>query len=147
MRKTYWAGLTRIVSTKLWRRICARLVRVILVEPERPASSLAAATAVLQSRGSLIWFPEGKVSPTGELQAFKPGIGLLLEHIDVPVVPVYIEGANRALPLGEWRIHLHPIQIRIGKPLSRDSLIRLGEGVRTRDRIANAVHDEVKKLE
>lgn len=46
---------------------------------------------------SVLIFPEGTRSPDGELQPFRPGIGLLAQQSRVPVVPVALIG------LGEMR--------------------------------------------
>ncbi len=63
-------------------------------------------------------FPEGERSDDGQLQPFKPGIGLLAIRLEVPVVPVYIQGAFEA-----WSKHdrLPPgygkIRVRFGRAL------------------------------
>ena len=36
-------------------------------------------------------FPEGTLSRTGQLQAFKPGVKKILKGTDAPVVPVWVE--------------------------------------------------------
>ena len=48
----------------------------------------------------VIVFPEGTRSPSGLLQPFRPGIGLLAVESGVPVVPVHIRGAHSILPKG-----------------------------------------------
>ncbi len=63
-------------------------------------------------------FPEGERSDDGRLQPFKPGIGLIAIRLEVPVIPVYIQGAFEA-----WSKHdrLPPgygkIRVRFGKAL------------------------------
>ncbi len=62
-------------------------------------------------------FPEGTRSRTGEMAAFKPGIGMLVAGTDVPVVPCGLQGAFAA-----WRPeHRLPrwkkVRLRIGPPL------------------------------
>ncbi|HSR88012.1 MAG TPA: 1-acyl-sn-glycerol-3-phosphate acyltransferase, partial [Pontiella sp.] len=48
---------------------------------------------------SIIIFPEGTRGAAGQLQEFHGGIGLIAGHNpDIPVVPVYLEGPERALP-------------------------------------------------
>jgi len=37
-------------------------------------------------------FPEGKMTQTGELEPFKPGVGQILERDPVPVVPLALRG-------------------------------------------------------
>ena len=53
---------------------------------------------MLKRGDDLIWFPEGQRTPDGTLQPFRAGVGLLLAHVPVPVVPVVIEGAYEAWP-------------------------------------------------
>ncbi len=51
------------------------------------------------TRGSsLMLFPEGTRSATGELKAFKTGAFELAVDAEVPIVPIAIEGTNNALP-------------------------------------------------
>ena len=56
---------------------------------------------MLKRQKNLVWFPEMYRSPTGKLQPFKPGIGMLLDHFPVPVVPVFIHGTHEAMLPGK----------------------------------------------
>jgi long-chain acyl-CoA synthetase len=67
---------------------------------------------------SLLVYPEGTRSPTGELQPFKTGIGLLARELRVPVVPVAIRGTYAILPRGTWRPRPGPVSIRFGTPMA-----------------------------
>ena len=116
LRRTYWAGWTGIVFKGPIRRALARLAQAVPIDPRRgAASSLALGAAVLKRKEALVWFPEGQRSPDGSLQPFRPGLGLLLQHYPVPVVPVVIEGAYAAWPRQRWfprfsrlAVHIHP---------------------------------------
>ncbi len=66
---------------------------------------------------SLLVYPEGTRSPTGELQPFKTGIGLLARELRVPVVLVAIRGTYAMLPRGTWCPRPGPVSIRFGAPL------------------------------
>ena len=64
--------------------------------------SLSLCRQLLDNPGNvLLIFPEGTRSMTGELGEFKPGVGLLLAGVDLPVVPCYVAGAFEALAQGE----------------------------------------------
>jgi 1-acyl-sn-glycerol-3-phosphate acyltransferase len=64
----------------------------------------------------LMLFPEGTRSVTGEIGAFKPGIGRLLAGADVPVVPCYLHGAFAAWPKGRLAPRPHKLRLTIGRP-------------------------------
>jgi long-chain acyl-CoA synthetase len=116
LRCTYWAGWTGVVFKGPIRRALARLAQAVPIDPRRgAASSLALGAAVLKRNMALVWFPEGQRSPDGSLQPFRAGLGVLLQHFPVPVVPVVIEGAYAAWPrqrrlprLGRLAVHIHP---------------------------------------
>jgi 1-acyl-sn-glycerol-3-phosphate acyltransferase len=64
-----------------------------------------------------ILFPEGARSRDGRMLPFKPGLGMILAGLRVPVVPCYLEGAFEALrPETRWPRPLR-ITLRIGNPL------------------------------
>jgi long-chain acyl-CoA synthetase len=46
---------------------------------------------------SLLIFPEGRRTEKGEINRFQPGVGMIASRLDVPVVPVRIEGLDRIL--------------------------------------------------
>jgi len=47
----------------------------------------------LADRGwNILVFPEGATSETGEMVAFRSGIGLLAKQLNIPVVPMFLEG-------------------------------------------------------
>ena len=56
--------------------------------------SFAYAGECIDRGESVLVFPEGKRAPRGQMHMnpFKPGIGLLAQALDVPVVPVHLEG-------------------------------------------------------
>ena len=46
---------------------------------------------------SLLIFPEGKRTDKGEISRFLPGVGMIASRLDVPVVPVRLDGLDRVL--------------------------------------------------
>ncbi|MFN2367155.1 MAG: AMP-binding protein [Desulfurivibrionaceae bacterium] len=147
LSRTFFAGWTGIAFRNPLFRFVSRLAQAVPIDYQHAvSSSLAFGSAVLNRKKNLIWFPEGGRSPDGTLQEFKAGIALLLEHHDVEVVPVYIDGTYEALPRGARFPRFRKITVVFGKPLSRD---KLGEGRMEeggRDRIRNGLRDEVARL-
>ena len=46
---------------------------------------------------SILIFPEGKRTDQGEIHPFQPGVGMIASRLDVPVVPVRLEGLHQIL--------------------------------------------------
>ncbi len=66
---------------------------------------------------SVLVFPEGRHTADGKLNPFRAGIGLLAESLDVPVLPMRIDGLFEVKQSGRrftapWRI-----RVRIGEPM------------------------------
>ncbi len=147
LRKTYWAGWTGVAFANPVMRFLSRLGKILPVEPMRAArSSLAFGATILKSKKNLVWFPEGGLSASGELQEFKPGIGMLLEHFPTSVIPVFVHGTREALPPGKFFPRPHAIRVVFGKPLDARELKRKGRGEKSHQQIASALHDSVAKL-
>jgi long-chain acyl-CoA synthetase len=67
---------------------------------------------------SVLIFPEGEMTDAGEIDPFRPGIGMIASRLRVPVVPVRIEGLERVLHK-TWKM-ARPGRVRVafGEPLS-----------------------------
>jgi long-chain acyl-CoA synthetase len=46
---------------------------------------------------SILIFPEGDRTYTGEVHAFQPGVAMIASHLHLPVVPIRIQGLERVL--------------------------------------------------
>ena len=66
---------------------------------------------------SILIFPEGSRTDAGEIKPFKPGIGMIASRLEVPVVPVRLEGLDRVLH-HSWRMPRRgPVRVSFGPPL------------------------------
>ena len=67
---------------------------------------------------SLLIFPEGKRTNSGEINRFQAGIGMIASRLDVQVVPVRLDGLDRILHQ-TWRFPQRgPASVRFGAPIS-----------------------------
>jgi 1-acyl-sn-glycerol-3-phosphate acyltransferase len=95
---------------------------------EKGEDVLAEAKQALADGDILIVFPEGTRGAPEELGAFKAGVARLAEAApDAPIIPIFIQGAGRALPRGSKIPVPFDITIVIGQALtftgSRPALI------------------------
>jgi long-chain acyl-CoA synthetase len=72
---------------------------------------------VIEDGFSVIIFPEGRRSDTGEIQPFMAGVGMMASRLGVPVVPVRLEGLDKVLH-PRWRM-ARPgrVSVRFGAPI------------------------------
>src|SRR5689334_2651360 len=72
----------------------------------------------LADRGySVVIFPEGRRTETGEMSPFRSGIGLLATQLNLPIIPMRIDGL---FPFKIAQKHYAPpyaVQVRIGDPV------------------------------
>jgi long-chain acyl-CoA synthetase len=73
----------------------------------------------LISRGySILIYPEGRRTETGEIGRFLPGVAMIASRLEVPVVPVRIEGLDRILH-HTWKFpRLGRATVAFGPPMS-----------------------------
>ena len=63
-------------------------------------------------------FPEGRRSPDGNLQPFKMGIGFMALRLQVPVVPIHLEGLYQIYSIHHEWPQSGEVQVKIGSALS-----------------------------
>jgi long-chain acyl-CoA synthetase len=67
---------------------------------------------------SVLIFPEGKRTDHGEINEFRPGVGMIASRLNVPVVPVRLDGLHEILHQS-WKFPVrgHGI-VTFGSPMS-----------------------------
>ncbi len=80
--------------------------------------ALAYSQWLLHHRWSLLIFPEGQRSRSGEPLPFRGGPAILALGQRVPVLPMHIQGANNILPAGEQQSRPAAVRVSIGKPFA-----------------------------
>ena len=88
--------------------------------PDRQA--LREALSRLQSGKALLIFPEGTRSTDGRLGEMKRGVSFMIYHSDVPVIPIFIKGAERFMPRGAKFIRPAKLSVIFGPPLDFTTL-------------------------
>jgi long-chain acyl-CoA synthetase len=66
---------------------------------------------------SILIFPEGLRSPTGQIKPFRGGIGMIGARLDVPIVPVRIDDVDALMPVGSTFVKPGRVRVAFGAPL------------------------------
>ena len=76
----------------------------------------------IKSGYSVVIFPEGTRSETGEVQSFKRGAFYLAAHSGYPIVPITINGTKKVLPKGTFKLKSGTIYLHFDKPIPTDNI-------------------------
>jgi long-chain acyl-CoA synthetase len=115
--KVFAVGTSEIFGEGFMLRL-ARSLRVVVVDPDAnliPAMR-AGAFGLRQGR-PLILYPEGERSIDGTPRIFKKGAAILSIHMQVPIVPVAIEGFYKAWPRNKPFQGFTPLKMVFGNPI------------------------------
>ncbi len=109
---------------------------------DRAVASAQRATSEINGGRSFAVFVEGTRTRDGSLGRFKKGAFHMAIDAGVPIVPVTIDGAYRAMPPGTMRLESVPIRVTIHQPiptvgLTDDDVAALLN--RTRSTISSAI--------
>ncbi len=105
-----------------------------VISIKRGESDLVAIKKALQELAAgrcVMIFPEGTRTQTGEMGEFQRGFWLLLKKSKAMVLPVGIDGAFDAYPMGSKPKLRGCIEAMAGEAMSAESLLEMGEQVGT----------------
>lgn len=115
--RLFAVGTSDVFGKPLMRRL-ARSLKTIVVDPDANLIPAMRAGAFGLRHGLiLILYPEGERSIDGTPKVFKKGAAILSIQLQVPIVPVAIEGFYDAWPRNKPFQRFAPLEISIGDPI------------------------------
>ena len=82
-----------------------------------PLGSIRTMQALLEKGWSILIYPEGTRSRTGEIAPFKAGLGIVAKRTGRPVIPICIQGGGKVLAESTYIPIKGTIAVSFGKPL------------------------------
>jgi long-chain acyl-CoA synthetase len=114
---SFAVGTSEIFGAGLMRKL-ARSVRVVVVDPDANLMPAMKAGAYgLRHGRNLVLYPEGERSIDGTPRTFKKGAAILSIHMQVPIVPIAIDGFFEAWPRGKKFQKFAPLKMKFGDPI------------------------------
>lgn len=122
-----------------WYMYATEMIFVDRSNRMKAIASLDRAGKLIKKGKDVLMFPEGTRSKTGVIGEFKKGPFMLATKADIAVVPVAIDGTDKVLPAGKFRLTSGKVTVSIGEP------IRMKEAQDIKEYIAQ-VHQAVADL-
>jgi len=93
-------------------------------------------------RGSSVYlFPEGTRSPTGRVRPFKEGAFVLSKRLNIPILPIVINGSKNAVPKNSLNFHgKSHVTVEVLKPIFPDEDVSVRD---LRDEVRGAIISRV----
>ena len=133
----WWGG--RIYDRVQWALGVSLLNLFPLPRQAGFRKSFAYAGEAVDRGYSVLVFPEGRHTEDGKLREFRSGVGLLVNNLRIPVVPLRIDGLFEIKKAGKKFASPGKIQVRIGKPVEFAA-------ERNPEEIARELHKVVEQL-
>lgn len=136
-RNTFHVGASEFFEGSLLR-LLAKKLNVVPVNPDTELMRAMKAGAIGLKNGKILnIYPEGERAFDGHLHNFKKGAAILSTELDMPIVPVAIDGLYKVWPRNSWRIRPAKVKLMIGEPIDARGVIAAAEqsskGPETRD--------------
>jgi long-chain acyl-CoA synthetase len=122
----FFLGMAELLKAPILRNL-QKVTRIIPIDPaEYLVPAMQAGAYILRHNKILAIFPEAARSIDGEVKEFKTGIGILLKEMNIPAIPVYINGSFNAWPRTKRFPVPYPITVTFGKPCVLEELQKIG---------------------
>jgi 1-acyl-sn-glycerol-3-phosphate acyltransferase len=126
-----------------WMMRMAGDIPVVRGDRRKAAQALLQCARYLRQRCSVVFFPEGTRSRTGEVLAFNDGPFQLAVREKIKVLPLAVEGSGSALPRNTWRFGgTQDIFLSVLEPIDP----RGCDAQELRETVRRAISDEVARL-
>jgi long-chain acyl-CoA synthetase len=117
LKKTFFLAFQVVFDTKLMRLIMQNSQTIMIDVNKDLKISMQKSTVPLKNGQNLIIFPEGARSRDRELLEFKKFFAILSIELNIPVVPVVLDGTFESMPAGKLFPRPSPVIIKYLDPI------------------------------
>ena len=151
-RRIYFLAGVKLQGTTM-TRIVSEVIDTIPIRPGSPdVEALKRAVQTLKGGESVLIFPEGGRSRTGQLIRGHKGAAFIGKKAGVPMVPIALTGTEKFLPINETNmggesVRRATVTLTVGRPFRVDELLPdLPEGADERQAMVDAMMLRVAEL-
>ncbi len=147
-RNIFHVGASEFFEGSLLKFV-AKMLNVVPVNPDTELMRAMKAGAIGLKHGKVLnIYPEGERAFDGELHMFKKGAAILATELDLPIIPVALDGLQNVWARKSWKIRPAKVKITICPPLyPKDFLASIDNSdSMTDDERYEAVTNEMKRV-
>lgn len=131
-RNTFHVGASDFFQNRLMKWV-ASMLQTVPVDPDTQLMKAMKAGAIGLKHGKILnIYPEGERGFDGNLHEFKKGAAILATELDLPILPVALEGVHKVW--GRRTLKIRPAKVKI----------RFGESFFAKDIVNDSMSDEEK---
>lgn len=116
-KNTFHVGASQFFQSGFMQFV-AKMLQVVPIDPDTQLMKAMKAGAIGLKNGRILnIYPEGERAFDGELHEFKKGAAILASELDLPIVPVALDGVYKVWARGSWRIRPAKVKLRFGEAI------------------------------
>lgn len=117
-----WVMKASLLKVPFLGPACDKLEHIFIDRSNHEAAlkSINAAKKRIVNGTSVLFFPEGTRSDTGQMLPFKKGAFRFATDLNLPLLPVTIVGTDKVLPKGTINLLPGEVEMRVHEPISVD---------------------------
>jgi 1-acyl-sn-glycerol-3-phosphate acyltransferase len=128
-----------------WQMALAGDVKLVRGDAKSVVTAMKDCAVWLDRKVSVMIFPEGTRSVTGELGEFKDGAFRLAVDKQLPVLPLVVHGSRSALRKHDWRFGVSNADVYVLDPIETTGLTR-ADVPELRDRVRELIAGKLAEI-
>lgn len=130
-----------------WQLKFGPYIMVDRKSPESGMKSIEEAKELMKNKGiSVLVFPEGTRSKTGELLPFKRGAFHLAAKVGYPIVPVTIVDSDKIMPKGSFKLKKGTVKLIFDSPINTENIKSKVDELQLMDHIKKIIQNNKEKF-
>lgn len=122
----------------------------IIIDRQHPSEAIKSIEVskerMINKNFSITIFPEGTRSVDGSIQPFKRGAFHLASQVGFPIVPVTINGTDKLLPKGKFKMKSGTIEVIFDKPIDSSLIKNKNDEIKLMEEVRNIIIKNKKDL-
>ncbi len=146
-KNTFHVGAAEFFEGRVMKTI-ALMLQVVPIDPDTQLMRAMKAGAIGLKNGKILnIYPEGQRAFDGELHEFKKGGAILATELDLPIVPVALDGVYKVWARRSWRIRPAKVKIRFGEPFFARDIVDSAMGSEAKyEALTEHLKQTIKKM-